>query len=76
MIEKLKDFFTSKHLKILHENHHDILFNGHLYFYNDGINILVINSIVNGKIELHSLEELNANNCDPLEDNHLILTRK
>lgn len=33
----LKKFFTCRHPKVIHDNHVDILFNGYLYFYNEGI---------------------------------------
>ena len=35
--DTLKKFFTCKHPKVIHDNHIDILFNGHLYFYNESI---------------------------------------
>ena len=32
----LKKFFTCRHPKEIHNNHIDILFNGYLYYYNEG----------------------------------------
>lgn len=53
----LKKFFTSRHPKVVHNNHTDILFNGHLYFYNEG-KFNKHNPLESGKIEIHELTHL------------------
>lgn len=60
---KLVQFFTSTHPKVIHNNHTDILFNGHLYYYNQGIK--TYENKDSGKIEIHELNHMETK-CEPL----------